>query len=108
MNDQDPKSKGILRWLGLGGSSQEEEPQADDGADAEPKPAEPECPLRPVDPDRDPVGGGQAHALGEHVEALLDPVAVEGDGHRGPRATAYSESAAEGVESLCVMTSRPA
>ena len=50
---------------------------------------------RAEDANADPVGGGQPRALGEHVEALLGPEAVEGDGHAAPGGHYSSES--EGV-----------
>ena len=73
-------------------------------------PSRPSARSGPKTRTRDPVGGGEARALGEHVEALLGPVAVEGDGHAAPRRHGYSESVAvAGVSAtLWEMTSRPA
>ena len=73
-------------------------------------PSSPSSRRRPEDAHADPVGGGQPRALGEHVEALLGPEAVEGDGHAAPRRHGYSESVAVagGSATVCEMTSRPA
>ena len=35
-------------------------------------------------PNADPVGRREARALGKHVEALLRPEAIQGDGHAAP------------------------
>ncbi len=73
-------------------------------------PSRPSSAGGPEDADADPVGGGEARALGEHVETLLSAVPVEGNGDAAPRRHGYWES--EGVAgvsaTLCEMTSRPA
>ena len=67
---------------------------------------------RAEDAHADPVGGGGAGALGEHLEALLGAEAVEGDGHGPASAGIYSSevwgsgAAASGIS--CAITSRPA
>ena len=66
--------------------------------------------LGPEDAHADAVGGGQPGALGEHVEALLGPVAVEGDGdaaRRAPRLLGVVRRS-PAARRLCAMTSRPA
>ena len=57
-------------------------------------PVEAELALGTEDADADPVGGGEPRPLGEHVETLLSPVPVEGNGHAAPRRHGYSESEA--------------
>ena len=57
-----------------------------------------------------PSAAASRAPCGEHVEALLGAVAVEGDGDAALGRHGYSESAAVAVGSatLCEMTSRPA
>ncbi len=70
---------------------------------------EPERAPRSEDADTNPVGGGQAGALCEHVKALLSAVAVEGHGHRAVLRHDYScVWGAEGSAIRWATTSRPA
>ncbi len=74
-------------------------------------PVEVEAAAGTEDTDANAAFGGAPGALGEHLEALLGPVPVEGHGDAAaPRRHGYSESEeAAGVSAtLCEMTSRPA
>ena len=70
----------------------------------------PQLVRRAEDTDADPVRSRHARALGKHVEPLLRPVPVKGNGHAAPLGHRYSES--EGVAGVsatrCEITSRPA